>query len=215
MLFKHPTSAIFYAASAGGKSSLVLRILKERDKLFDKKITEVLYYYSCWNEAFNELKDDVTFIEGPVQDVALDGVDKIIVADDQLDNASSLSKLISLHIRQSHHLGITVFLLTQSLFFSKSFRTISLNTKMFFLFNSLRDKNSVSLFIKQLQIDKEFLKEAYKDATKKRYGYLCINLTQNIADELRISTDIFETHPTYYLKRGTYKGSPLPVSIDG
>jgi hypothetical protein len=213
MLFHHPTSVLVFAPSSGGKTETVLKILEERDKFFDVKIDEVLYYYTLWNDRFATVKN-VKFICGHANEIPNDGKSRILISDDSMTDKTAVQRLVSIYTMESHHKNTSVFFLAQDLFFSRSMRTVSLNTKVFLLFANLRDGRSVETLFSQMSFDTSFLKEIYKDATKKKYGFLCVDLDKNTSPLLRFSTNIFHKHPSYYLEEHTYKGDPIAVEAD-
>jgi hypothetical protein len=213
MLFHHPTSVLLFAPSSGGKTEAVLRIIDQRAKLFDKKIDEVLYFYTHYNQRFSKVKG-VKFIQGHATDIPDDGKSRILVSDDSMTDKFALQRLVSIYTMESHHKNTSVFFLAQDLFFSRSMRTVSLNTKIFMLFANLRDGRSVENLFSQMSFDTAFLRAIYKDATGKKFGFLCIDLDKNTSPLLRFSTNIFENHAAYYLEKGTYEGVPLPVEIN-
>jgi hypothetical protein len=213
MLFHHPTSVLLFAPSSGGKTETVLRIIENKERYFDKKIDEVLYFYTLWNNRFASVKG-VKFICGHANNIPDDGKSRILVSDDSMTDKAAVQRLVSIYTMESHHKNTSVFFLAQDLFFSRSMRTVSLNTKVFMLFANLRDGRSVETLFSQMSFDSTFLKNIYKEATRKKYGFLCVDLDKNTSPLLRFSANIFDKHVSYFLEEGTYKGQPIPIAIN-
>jgi hypothetical protein len=213
-MFKHPTAVVLFAPSGGGKTEAVLKIIEDRDRFFDKKIDEILFYYTLWNERFSNV-EGVKFIQGHANTIPNDGKNRILVSDDSMTDKGALQRLVNIFTMESHHKNTSVFFLVQDLFYSRLMRTVSLNSKVFMLFSNLRDGRSIQTLFSQMSFDTSFLAEIYKHASSKKFGFLCINLDKNTPSLLRFCTDIFAPHVTYFVERGTYKGEPIPIEIDG
>jgi len=77
-------------------------------------------------------------------------------------------------------------------------RTISLNTHYLFLFKNPRDSQQITTLARQMYPGKsQYLIESYQDATKKPYGYLCIDLKAETPDFLRLRTLITDVPRVY------------------
>jgi len=211
MKIKHPSSIIVYGASDTGKTELVIRMIEERQRLFTKKIEEILFFYTIWNERYASVKD-VIFIEGPLTDIPRDNKPRLVICDDMMTSKASYPKLVSLFVRESHHNNITVILPLNDMFFDKIFRTISLNTKLFFLLGHRRDVVSTRTLFHQMPDSSAFLTAIYKRATERKYDYLCCNL-ETETELLRFCTNVFDPHVKFFVAKGTYRGKPLPVTF--
>ena len=120
----------------------------------------------------------------------------VLIIDDLMVNANKSSIISDYFTKGSHHLNLSVFLLTQNFFQKGEFsRTISLNAHYIFLFNNPRDKRQVEslaqqMFPKQTKI----LTEAYFDSIERNpFGYLLIDLKQSTPTCLRLRTNILPT----------------------
>jgi hypothetical protein len=100
--------------------------------------------------------------------------------------------LTSLFTKGSHHMGISVFFVVQNMFHQGSqMRTISLNSHYIIAMKNPRDKNQIMHLGRQVcPEDTEFFQKAFRRATSKPYGYLCIDLTLTTPDKYRFRTRI-------------------------
>lgn len=211
MFLPWPTQVIVCGPTMAGKSRAVMEILRRRDQIFDRKIDDIIYYYTCWDHAFEEFESYVTFLQGDVQDIEENNRAKLIIADDQILSKQSVNKLTEIFLVQSHHRNASIICISQ-LLFSKNLRPISINAKAFMLFGSLRDKSNAKALFQQADYSTEFLSSIYKAATKKAHSFLCVNLDKRVPELLRFSTNDFEKNPVYFIKSGTYKGKPILIN---
>ena len=197
--FKSPSTFILAGASQCGKTSMTLNILRHGDILFEdgRCVQNVVYFYKEWQKSFNGAKN-----EGLVQQwvnelpscesirdrVTLfkDRGGSIVVID---DFASQLNKdIIVIFSVLSHHLNVTVLLLTQNLF-SKNpvFREISLNSTYIILFKNPRDASQITSYAKQFSPGKiNYIIDSFREATKRPYSYLLFDHHQSTPDTIRV-----------------------------
>lgn len=214
MKFAFPSSAILFSPSYGGKSTTVLKIIEQREKFFSVHIDEILYFYGIWDEDKFANAPHIKFIKGIPTEIPNDGLKRIIVIDDQLSDKKAMTRAVEIFCRESHHRGAFCFLALQDIFYSRQLRTCSLNCKYFFLFGSNRCITSVHHLFQQLNFDTKFLKSIYQDATKKRFSCLLVSVEKGFSEELRFVTNIFDKNPKFYVRPGTYKNTPIPVTFN-
>jgi hypothetical protein len=214
MNFAFPSSAILFSPSFGGKSSAVLKIIAEKERFFSVKIDEILYYYGIWDEEKFSNAPNIQFIKGIPAEIPKDNLKRIIVIDDQLSDKRAISRAVEIFCREAHHRNAFCFLLLQDIFYSRQLRTCSLNCKYFFLFASNRCVTSVNHLFQQLNFETRFLKDIYKEATEKRFSFLVVCVEKGFSEQLRFVTNIFRKHPRFFVKAGTYKNSPIPVTFN-
>ena len=86
--------------------------------------------------------------------------------------------------------------ITQNIFDkSPQNRTISLNAHYLVLFKNPRDKSQVEILGRQLSMP--HLTSAYHEATRVAHGYLMVNLSPQIPDELRLRSQLFDGLAVY------------------
>ena len=135
-----------------------------------------------------------------------EGKPGVLVIDDLMSTCSDDQQMADLVTKHSHHLGISVLHLVQTLFPPGKFsRTISLNCHYIFAFKNCRDSLGISNLFQQVFSgnDRKYALESYENATEKVYGYLLLDLHPTTPNEFRLRTNIFpgERHISY-VKRG-------------
>jgi hypothetical protein len=213
MLLIAPFQAIIFGHSQQGKTTLVLEIIKQISKLcINTRFKTIKYFYAVWDEKFENFPN-VEFIKGPPGEIENTGEHHLLIADDFMDDKSAMSRLTSLYLKESHHFRCSCIVIVHSLF-HPNLRQISLNCKVFILFPSMRDKNPVNAFFKQIDYPTAFLKQIYTAAVSKKYSFLVINLQRDIPQLLRFSTDIFSESPCYLVPAGTFMGKPIEINLN-
>jgi len=61
---KNPTSFLVSGASGAGKTYWIFRFIDNLDKIIIPKITKVYYFYTIWQEKFDEYTNKVEFFQG-------------------------------------------------------------------------------------------------------------------------------------------------------
>lgn len=185
---KSPFTAMIAAGTGSGKTWLMKRLIEAADTVCTSPPVEIIYCYGAWQPLFDDMTG-VTFHEGLMNfnDEAIkDGKHRWVIIDDLMEKVKRNEDVNSLFTKYSHHYNISVFFLVQNLF-SKDLRTISLNSHYFFIFKNPRDSSNIMHLAKQLYPgNANFLVESYRDATKRPYSYLFIDMKQNTHDNLRV-----------------------------
>lgn len=189
--FKHSSTYLLSGPTGSGKTSFIKKFLKERNRLIDKYIEEVVY---CLPEG--QIVDQTipyTKLHRGVPDISMfkDLKPRILILDDLLSSVDAA--VVELFIRGSHHYNLSVMFVVQNLFSkNKGVRDISLNSHVIVLFSNPRDKQQIQTLARQISPENpRFISDAYSDATKKPYGYLVLDLHQLTPEEYRFRTNIF------------------------
>ena len=179
----HPFSSIFAGPSGSGKSSLLIRLLKERD-LINFPIKSVLYIYTHFEpEFFNIQQNDpaVTFSNN-IQDIeSFNTIDSLLIIDDCLQylvNDKYRQLIEHYFIQKSHHSRISIICVLQNLF-PKQLRTIAINVHYLVLFKFLRDKSMVTRIACQCSPENsKFITDAYKKACSRMgFGHFVLDFS--------------------------------------
>lgn len=191
--FVLPFRAIVAAPSLSGKSTFVMNMIKNRDKLFEgDPIQEILWV--CRNKKFapDDLKSipNVRIFEGMID---LDELkpNTLLVLDDQMDYLSQqISEIFSIH---SHHMRVSVILIVQNLFHSNKYmRNISLNSNYFILMKNPRHSGQFSYFARQLNsANWRNLEKVYNSVCTKPFAPFIIDLSMKTNDINKYKTNIF------------------------
>ena len=157
--FKTPCKLTVVANSNSGKTYFVGRLLENAKGMFDTDFKNIYYHYgSAYQPIFDDMSKNISnleFIFGLPSDEQIDAIAKgkahnCLVIDDLMLEVNNSPRMEKLWTVQSHHYNITVLYLTQNLFErGKAARTISLNTDIFCIFASLRDRFQIMHFTKQ------------------------------------------------------------------
>lgn len=198
-MFRCPLNILLYSQTSGGKTSLALDLI-DNPQLFDKKFDQIIYVYSMFNPRFKQYPK-IKFIKDDIPDLKADGKNKLLVCDDLMINKHAMDKLIKIFLVSAHHSNTSVIMSVQSLTGDKRLRTLSINTHVFFLFSHLRDTLSIRNLFSQTGLNTEFLKSAYKLATRKQYSYLGLDLQQGTHESLRVFSNVTDAHPSFYLEK--------------
>ena len=219
--------------SQSGKSNFVGRLLRHSGFLFDRPIDRVTWY-SPHGQLPEELAAggppppfhfDVKTGQGDdmLQDIASDigasgeeeedGKHHVIVIDDFASELKNSTALTNLYTKGSHHRGITVIQILQTLFLqSKEARTRSLNIHYLALMRQTRDISQVRHLARQItssETGRRAFLDAYEDAVSQRsYAYLLITFHPKAPRELLLRTNIFpddSPHNIVYLIPGNVK----------
>ena len=203
--FDSPSTFIISGPSGSGKSSLLFNILKNINIMFNKPVNKIYYFYSVWQDLFNEnTSDKIQYIqkipdEKFINEIS-DGHHKILIIDDLQISALNNDFIANLFTRESHHRNLSIFLILQNLFHQGKYaRDISLNTHYFILFRNPRDKNQIKILGNQLGI-KEKLERAYNMATERPYSYLMVDLSPRSESQYMLSGNILPDEYTVIYK---------------
>ena len=173
--------------------------------MFNKPVNKIYYFYSVWQDLFNEnTSDKIQYIkkipdEKFINEIS-DGHHKILIIDDLQISALNNDFIANLFTRESHHRNLSIFLILQNLFHQGKYaRDISLNTHYFILFRNPRDKNQIKILGNQLGI-KEKLERAYNMATERPYSYLMVDLSPRSESQYMLSGNILPDEYTVIYK---------------
>lgn len=197
--FLHPFTALVAGPTGCGKTRFVFKTIENADVMIRPPPRRIVYCYGERQSLFDNYPQ-VDFRKGLPDIDQFDGREPtLVVIDDLMDEANE--SIAQLFTRGSHHRNISVVFLVQNLFHrNKHIRTISLNSHYLVLFKNPRDASQFAVLARQMYPNKSaFAVDAYKDATRRPYSYLLVDLRTEQDDELRLRTDIFpgETHYVY------------------
>ena len=210
------SSTLVSGPSMIGKSTWLKRVIMNYKGLYDGDIEHIYYCYSVYNnKLFDEIKrhcDNVTFIEGIPE---LENVNEwvknermvMIILDDLGTLAMEsqiVERLVTIYCNNSN---VTLYILLQNIYSrGKYSRQISLNISYYVIFKNIRDNQQIKLFSQQLmgygKKGANPVYESYLDATKQKYGYIFLDLTNDCDDKYRLRTHIFpDEYPIIYVPK--------------
>jgi len=197
--FFHPTTIMIAGPTYSGKTTFVKRLL-HADMIEPAPQRIVWIYKEKGDESeFSELKREFPLVEflSDLDIGRLDSLDpherNLVILDDVMSEAAESKGVAKIFTQGSHHRNMTVIFLVQNVFQkAKEMRTISLNTHYLVLYKNPRDQSQVRVLSYQMfPGQKNFLVDAYADATKQPHSYLLIDLHPETDDYYRVRTNIF------------------------
>lgn len=179
-----------------GKTTFIHNLIKLKNKIIYPQINKIIW---C-NPDKNAVPNDITDLEysNGIPDFSDNRNSVLIVIDDMMLNSYD-RHVCELFTRGSHHRNLSVIFVTQNIFHQGKFsRDISLNCKYIILFKNPRDKSQILPLARQIYPNqvKEFEK-VYNEVTSQPYGYILIDLTQEVNDLFRLRSNIFEQDLCY------------------
>ena len=101
-------------------------------------------------------------------------------------------------VQLCHYKGLSVVYITENMYQpSQRARTINLNATYLCLYHNICDKLQESCLGKQMYpCQSPMFMEAYEDSSKKKYGYLFIDLSPHSDNEYRLRAHIFPGEDT-------------------
>jgi hypothetical protein len=179
----------------------VYQLLRYANGAFTKPIKAIYYCYSVDQPLFASMKNsipDISFVEGLPTKADLESWhmkeprEKVLVIDDMMSESAKSKDVVDIYCKYAHHYKFFCILICQNAFCpGREFRTISLNTHYFFLFKNSRDELQIQTLGRQIfpgQV--KYFMDAYKKATKEKYGYLCIDLCPHSDPTYKLRTNI-------------------------
>ena len=217
--FKCPFNCIMSGSSGSGKTTRLFEFLKLKDVICNAKFYKVYYFYSTWQNIYDEMKSQKLvdhFIEGiPDQESLLSMIDnnahisksssfpdhQLLIFDDLLCDIVSrkdnlMQKLFTVY---SNHKKLSIIMLSQMLFKpgDYKFNVLSENVHYLFLFKSPRNASKIIHLAKQISpYDNKFIVQSYKEATLGKFTYLLFDFHQSTPEKIRLRSKIFPSQGT-------------------
>jgi len=171
--------------------------------MIDPPPTRRVYCYGEYQQLFCQYPR-VMFHQGLPDLSDFDGKEPVLLVIDDLMQETD-ETVSNLFTKGSHHRNVSVVYLALNLFPKNKFaRTMSLNAHYMVLFKNPRDATQFANLARQMYPNRsQFAVEAYKDATRKPYSYLLVDLRPEQGEDLRLRTNIFpgETNYVYVAKK--------------
>ena len=199
--FIHPCACLIAGPSQSGKTTIIKQILFD-SKIIQPSPTKIIYCFSIWQTAYDEiiqhftkLYKNIEFFKGLPEIEKFDrNENNLLILDDLMLECANDKNILNIFTRDSHHLNISVFILSQNIFPKEKYaRSISLNCQYMILTNSPRDRRQIEVLARQIMpTGSNFILEAYVDAISTiNYGYILLDLHQKTNDINRVQTGVF------------------------
>ena len=197
--FNHPTTIMIAGPTFSGKTTFVRRML--HDHMIDPAPQRIIWIYKEKGDEseFAQLKQEFPQVEflSKLDIGRLDNLDarenNLVILDDVMSEAGDSKEVAKIFTQGAHHRNMTVVFLVQNVFQqAKQMRTISLNTHYLVLYKNPRDQSQIRVLSYQMFPGKKnFLVDAYSDATKTPHSYLLVDLHPETPDQYRVRSKKF------------------------
>ena len=118
-----PAGIIYAGCPFSGKTTHILKLLKNRERLFTKKFDYIYWFYGQYNDTIKMFEEypqmniiPVAGLPENIDDYIFSDRQGCHVYDDLMDEASSNKTLLDLASRKCHHNSVSWILVMQNLF---------------------------------------------------------------------------------------------------
>lgn len=205
MNFKHPFTSIVAGPTKAGKTVFVKNLVKYASDMIVPVPERIIWCYTEWQPAYQELENTVTMVEGIPDFAELRTYQKpqLLILDDLMNELKKDPRLVQIFTRGCHHWNMSCVHIVQNMFF-EGLRTSRINAQYLVLMKNPSDKSQIVTLGKQLFPGKhKYFVESYNDACNEPYGYLLVDLSQETSENMRLHAKIFpgNVHVVYVPKK--------------
>lgn len=205
-MIRCPTLGVISGTTSSGKTTILLKMLQQREHIFDKPIERVLFCYKVWQpiyEKFRELFEQrIDFKIGlPVQEdidfLTEGGHHSLLITDDMCKEVGGSDLITSIYQVQSHHKLMSYVNISHNLFTKAKYsRDQSLCVHFILVMRSPRDSSQLLYMGKQCFPEySKAIVHAYNmqmENTECSHPYLLINLSPGTDRRHTLLANIFE-----------------------
>ena len=162
-LFKHPFRCYIAGPTYSGKTKLIEKILLYREEIIDTRFDRIVLCYKAMQptyEIFSYMDIDIELHEGLIKTSEFDPKMKnLVIIDDLMEECKDSKEILNLFTVDSHHKGISVFLVSQSIYTKgKCSWEINLNSSNMIIFGTQETCNKFQFWQdKCFQINQKLL----------------------------------------------------------
>ena len=191
-------------------------LLQKNDTIINPAPQRIVWLYKRWQPMYDVIKSTVNppveFIEGipaGIDTFFNQTENNLLIIDDLMSSCGDDPQMTEIFYEGSHHRSLSVVLLCQNLYYSKS-PTQRRNSHYVVLFKNPNDLQSVMTFARQInpKKTKEFL-QIYGKATSKPHGYLLLDFKQATQEKDRLRPNVLDYPPN---KQDPAEESPEIIS---
>ena len=200
-----PFSMIVAGPSNSGKTTFVYDLLNNADRVIEKKIDYVIWFYGQTLPSMtHDMKGEVKFIHGlpsSFDEHIQPGLNGVFVFDDLMKECENNSMIGEFFTKRCHHEKLNVIYLSQNLFSDgKERKTLSKNATYLVVFNTPLDQTiSHSLARKLMPKNINTFHDIFIEATKTPHSYLFVDGHQKSPAEIRLRGKICGAVQTVYI----------------
>ena len=209
LLLKHPFNMVISGGSFSGKTEFTRRIIKNVKRMVNTRFKKIIYCYGIFDpkifEIKGEIEDILEFHEGvpTLEYLRSQNSPVLLVLDDLMKEAVQNGFLDTFFTKGSHHLNISVILITQDIFF-KDLKTARNNAHYIVIMRNPSGERQIRDLATQLFPGKKrkYFIESKENALKENWSYLFIDMHPASLNELRLRTQIFPDEiPILFISR--------------
>jgi hypothetical protein len=194
VIFSRFSRSLVVGRSACGKSVLVDCIIKQRAKLFETSIDQVLYVSPS---PVASITSNVTFLTDIPKELPQNS---LIIVDDSAMDRKIMKKVAELCIRQVHHTNSHLILIVQKLYIANDDYRLAMEQMTYLiLFRMVKGFYSLSRIVNDIFPSnlRGYFWSSYKAATSKSYGHLLIDISGEKDMNKCLFTNICDNMITY------------------
>lgn len=197
---KTPFRMLLAGASESGKTTFVLNLLKDRNRLVTTDFDYIVWFYGMKPPKINDsiLLSKIQFVSGVPEN--LDNYLKknlhgLLIFDDLMRETENDEMIAAAFTARSHHQYFSIIVITQNLFSRKASDPLTLgrNATYITLFNTPLDLAVGGHMGRRLMPKKpKIFSDIYESAVNRPHGYLFIDGHQDTPKDAKFRTDIFD-----------------------
>ncbi len=211
--FQHPTTILIAGPTLSGKTTFVKRVIS--NEMIQPPPERIIWFYKEKDDEaeMDSMRREFPYVQfhSDLDPSIFDKIDSaernLVILDDVMSEAGDSKPVAKLFTQGSHHRNMTVIFLVQNLFHqAKQMRNISLNSHYMILYKNPRDQGQIrALSYQMFPAEKNFLADAFADATAAPHSYLVLDLHPETPEHLRVRAKIFPGETTQVYLPQEYK----------
>jgi deoxyribodipyrimidine photolyase len=202
-----PYTMVVSGQTGSGKTHFVSELIKHQEVLHDRKFDKIIFAFTMMQPIYIELRQknqNLTLVEGfPGEAVekiykSNENTNTLVVLDDMMIETENDKRLATMFTKMRHKNVSTIFLVQNLYFKSKYMTTVTRNAHYLVVFENPRDASMISSLNRQAYPDNpNFLKDAFRQATEKPYGYLFLDFKPGGDKRLRVREGVLPNEQTF------------------
>ena len=196
---ENDSTMIITGPSKSGKTTFVIEMIKNKDKLFHNPIHNIWWFYGIKSPIHDEIKKlGVMMKEGIPTHEDLNAIKKhdLVILDDLQQETKSNDDITSVFLKASHHRGFFAIQITQYIYGDKEQRMRNANVHYYVAFNNPRNQQQIGQFLSKMfpKGNIHLIHQIFNDIIKNegKYGYIFVDFTSKCEPDLRLRTNLFK-----------------------